>query len=596
MSRVDLIASIVLCLAATVSVSAQHNPTMETSALCTRDNAVETAKQQIIMSRTLDNVAQRVSVLVRAGDLLWPHEQEKANAAFMEAFELAVQHFKEVGDQTIRTSQNQFAARISLPDQRFKVITAIAKHDPVMARKLSEQMLKDEARDAAEKPKADDQSKRMVSEKLLALARELIGTDLTWSVNFARNSLKYPATLSLPSFLYELSKKNKAAADQFYLEALAAYPAAPMDQFLYLSSYPFGNSKEAGEMPGYTIYNVPGDFVRTPALQRQFVQALLARIEGAMAMPAEESANSRYSEHAQMWMALNRLEKHIQTELPDLFDPAMRSRDKLFSLLAPNAQKRVTGVINADNVPKQSFDEKIEAAEKLTDVDKRDQMLTFAVMDGSKDQPLEKVIGLVDKISDSNIRGPLLNWVYYFLAQARIGEKNLVEARKLASKVTELDQRAYLFTRIAEESLKQAEDQSEARQLLDEIGESVRKAPKTIVSARAFLALAYLYSKIDTNRGVEELSNAVRTVNALESPDFSRQFVMMKIEGKNFGSYAAYSTPGFNPENAFREMGKLDFDGSLVQAANFTDKSLRALTTLSVIEPCFATKSPKTRK
>lgn len=69
--------------------------------------------------------------------------------------------------------------------------------------------------------------------------------------------------------------------------------------------------------------------------------------------------------------------------------------------------------------------------------------------------------------------------------------------------------------------------------------------------------------------------------------------VLMKIEGKTFGSFAAVSTPGFSPENAFREMGKLDFDGSLVQATQFTDKSLRALTTLAVIEPCFA---PKTRK
>jgi hypothetical protein len=33
-------------------------------------------------------------------------------------------------------------------------------------------------------------------------------------------------------------------------------------------------------------------------------------------------------------------------------------------------------------------------------------------------------------------------------------------------------------------------------------------------------------------------------------------------------------------------MGKLDFDGSLTHATAFTDKSLRALTTLAVIEPC----------
>jgi hypothetical protein len=61
---------------------------------------------------------------------------------------------------------------------------------------------------------------------------------------------------------------------------------------------------------------------------------------------------------------------------------------------------------------------------------------------------------------------------------------------------------------------------------------------------------------------------------------------MVKIEGKTFSSFGSYSTPGFNPENAFREMGKLDFDSSLQQATAFTDKSLRALTTLAVIEPC----------
>ena len=108
--------------------------------------------------------------------------------------------------------------------------------------------------------------------------------------------------------------------------------------------------------------------------------------------------------------------------------------------------------------------------------------------------------------------------------------------------------------------------------------------------------LLILKAKIDTNRGVEELGNAVRTINALESPDFSQQFVMMKIEGKTFGSYASYSTPGFNPENAFREMGELDFDGSLTQATTFRDKSLRALTTLAVIEPCFTTRSQKAQQ
>ena len=88
------------------------------------------------------------------------------------------------------------------------------------------------------------------------------------------------------------------------------------------------------------------------------------------------------------------------------------------------------------------------------------------------------------------------------------------------------------------------------------------------------------------NRGIEELANAVRVINGIENPDFSQQFVMMKIEGKTFGSYASFSTPGFNPETAFSEISKLDFDGTLSQAATFADKSLRSLTTLAVVEPC----------
>jgi predicted RecB family endonuclease len=592
MPRLALAISLLLCLAA--SINAQKK---STSSLCTRDNAVDTTKQQLLITRTFDNPLQRIAVLLRGADLLWPHDQEKSLAAFMEAFDLAVQNFKEKGDQTERASSSKVSAIIQLPDQRFKVITALARRDPARARKLSEQMLQDDARDLADKSGTDDQSRRLTADKLLRMAFELALADPATAVNFARQSFRFPATLQLPVFLYQLARSSQQLADQLYVDALNAYGAAPMDQFLYLSSYPFGNQREAGEMPGYTFYPVPENFKPNRAFQRLFVKALLARIEEAMELPVQETPAYRYSDHAQMWLALNRLEKQVQSELPDLADAVARSRDKLFALLTPNVQRGVNRVITNDNAPKKSFDELVEAAEKLADVARRDQDLSFAVTSSSKDEPVEKVLSVIDKISESGIRDSLLNWFYYFRTQELIKNKNLVEARKFASKVNELDQRAYLFTRIAEESLKVSEDQTEAREMLNEVANTISKAPKTIVSARALLALAYLYAKIDMNRGVEELGNAVRTINAIESPDFSRQFVMMKIEGKTFGSYASYSTPGFSPENAFREMGKLDFDGSLAQATNFTDKSLRALTTLAVIEPCFATiRAPKTVK
>lgn len=587
MTRVALIVSLLVCFG---SVEAQKKPPTPASSLCTRDYAIDTTKQQILTARTFDNVVQRITVLLRAADLLWPHEQDKALAAFTEAFDLAVQNFKEHGDEVKRTSQSRFAAVILVPDQRFKVLAAVAKRDPAKARKLADQILQDNAADPNNKP-LNGPSQPGTADKFLTVAKDLLATDTTAALSFAHQSLRYPAAMSLTAFLYDFSKANKQVADRFYTDALTAYAKSPMDQFLYLSAYPFGNTRDAGEMPSYMMYRVPEGYVPNPALQRAFMNVLLARVEGALrdGTTADVPADGNYPEQAQMWFALTRLENQVQAQQPDLYDSVVRLRDRLFTLLSRPMQETVAEQIEADNKPARSFDEQVEAAEKLSDVGRRDLLLVNAVTGrSSEDQPVDKVLGVIDKISDTGIHAPLLNWFYYFRAQKMIGQKNLSEARMYATKVTELDQRAYLFTGIAEESLKTNEDQTEARDLLNEISNAVSKAPKTIMSARAQLALAYLYAKVDVNRGVEELGNAVRTINALESPDFSQQFVIMKIEGKMFGSFASFSTPGFNPENAFREMGKLDFDGSIVQSTQFTDKSLRALTTLAVIEPCFA--------
>ena len=591
MIRVPLLTLFIV--SAVVAQQPQKQPTA-TSPLCTRTHAIDNTKQQILFTRTFDKSVQRIAVLLRAADLLWLHDQERSLATFMEAFDLAVQDFKEQGDQTRRTSQSQFAAVIALPDQRFKVIAALARRDPAKAKELTQKLLDDAATEAADKPAADPRSQMRTAEKLLTLAQGLAATDPAAALHFARQSLRYPATMYLTIFLYHCARTNKGGADIIYQEALTAYGSAPMDQFLYLSAYPFGNTRDAGEMPSYTNYGVPEVYVGNVGLQRQFTQRLLARAQAGLEGGVDAAAQ-RLSDPAQMWLALTRLERQIQTNLPDLAEAATQAKDRLFALLTPPTQGRVSNTFASDDRPRRTFDELIEAAEKLSNPGNRDRELTFAAIQSSKGEPLEKVLSVIDKISDSTLRAGVLNWFYFFNTRSLLEEKKLDEARKSASKVADLDLRAYLFSQIAEESLKQAEDQTQAREMLNEIADAAGKAPKTIVSARALLALANLYAKIDVNRGIEELGNAVKTINAIESPDFSQQFTMMKLEGKTFGSFASFPTPGFNPENAFREMGKLDFDSSLQQATTFTDKSLRALTTLAVIEPCLEI-APKTKK
>jgi hypothetical protein len=44
--------------------------------------------------------------------------------------------------------------------------------------------------------------------------------------------------------------------------------------------------------------------------------------------------------------------------------------------------------------------------------------------------------------------------------------------------------------------------------------------------------------------------------------------------------------PGLDPESAFREMAKNDFDTSLSQSSGLTDKFQRSMSTLALAEVC----------
>jgi hypothetical protein len=233
-------------------------PPARDSSLCSRENAVETVRQQIDFTKSFDNTTHRIAVLIRAADLLWTYEPEKGRAAFAEALELARQNFKQKGD---KPRGEGFGLRVDTPDQRYTVISAIARRDPAWAKKLTEQMLKEEAKEAEDKPASDREQAIRTAEKLLTSGYSLLPTDLAAAVNFATASLHYPASLYLTIFLYKLAEVDRTAADQFYQQALAAYADKSMNEFLYLSAYPFGNNRDAGEMPGYTIYGVPPGFV-----------------------------------------------------------------------------------------------------------------------------------------------------------------------------------------------------------------------------------------------------------------------------------------------------------------------------------------------
>ena len=173
------------------SALAQKKPEIPVSSLCGRDSAVQIIQEQIALTKTFDDPVKRIRVLIRTADLLWPHDNAKARVAFVEAFDLATQDHKEKGDGMRRDGVGIVS---EIPDQRYAVIAAIGKLDLTWARKLSDQILDDEAREAKKEESSDPESSRRTNQKLLTIALGLL-PDQARALSFARNSLRYSASM-----------------------------------------------------------------------------------------------------------------------------------------------------------------------------------------------------------------------------------------------------------------------------------------------------------------------------------------------------------------------------------------------------------------
>ena len=114
MKAIQLLFFSLALIAAPSLASAQQKQSESSSVLCSRDNALLTIRQQIDFTRTFDDQVRRITVLLRAADLLWPYQPDNSRAAFTEAFDLARQNFREKGDKPVLEGH----LVVEVPDQR----------------------------------------------------------------------------------------------------------------------------------------------------------------------------------------------------------------------------------------------------------------------------------------------------------------------------------------------------------------------------------------------------------------------------------------------------------------------------------------------
>jgi len=551
------------------TVAAQKEPEQP---VCDREQAFGLIQEQIAQSKTVDNTAARVLILTQGADLLWPYRQSAARSVFAEAFEVAAQDFQ--------SSQKQQAHAGTFPDQRLVVIRAIAQRDSEWARRLAKAIAEENQRDAEAGASTNNSYQ---GEALLNIANSLLKNDAKTAVTFARASLRYPASVALARFLFQLWAVDQRATNQFYQEALNAYANAPVNELLYLSAYAFGMNRVVGPEMQSTFFVVPANFTSDTAAQSAFMEAIFRRAQettGRSEQPV--SGPAAQPEIVQIFVALNGL----RTLQPAYTDRVISLQATLEPLMSANARREASAISGWHQDLDTSVDGLADRIENEKVPEKKDRLIARAVMATKSIEEFERVESFVDKVSDSKFRDELFDWLYFKRTQKLISDGRFDEAAQLIPKVSQVDHRAFLAFSLASEGTKKIKDKVLAIQVLEDVVKTALKAPNTIEKARTLLGLTSSYARFDRSRAFEILGEAINVVNKIDEPDLTSTTIFRRIGTDRFTIHAAYEMRSATLETVFREFALDDFVKSLWLANQLPDKPLRATGTFAISGRC----------
>ena len=555
-------------------------------------------EQQLTETKTIDDTRSRIKLLVRIAELLWPAQQELARNPYAEAYELAALEYQRAGD-TATTNDSGLLVRTE--ELRFWVIQSIARRDSAWAKQLYEKALNDPLAEANKKIPEWSQSQQ-TNAKLLRLADSLLPEQKELALEVARRSLRYNIDWNdLPAFLYNLAGVDQTLADAFYGEALNRYAAGEVEEFLALSAYPFGTERLFGWDHSSSFYRVPAGYAPNSAVQQTFLEALFQKAQQAAQNP-QQSANAgrqlKFTGPVFILAALNMMEPYVARSQPQLLERMRETATMMASALDEKGQASVAGhqqsLKELETFEGKAFDleKQLAEAEREKDPDQRDRKLAYIVLGGVQQYPWEKLQDVADKISALRTRAQLLNWLYLRATQRAVKEGRWADAAALARKVETLSQRAYLFFEIASAAYEKTQDETAAREALQEVATLADKADNDGEKARARLGIASIYTKFDRFRAIEAMREAVNAINRSSNKDFTRSYTSMLIQGQTWTMYTGFNSKAFNLEDSFTALATVDFESALSAARNLADKTFRATAIVALAVPCLTEKPP----
>jgi hypothetical protein len=469
-------------------------------------------------ARALSDETHRSEAMTSVADAYWEPSPAKSRELFSSSLDLAL---------LIEIERNRHAAIT-------RVISTAARRDLQLAGVLTKIVL--------------DRKDR--NDPALQASIDLLDFDTKTSEAIALASSSLGASSDAAWLIFQLQKRDPGAADRVYYAYLNNANSRSLNRLLWLAGYPFGYGESLGgstdpmRFTGISGFNFP-----TLKANRVLATAFL-NIADQSIVSTLNMTNGATPEEAEVltslvFFAVTYLLPEAEKYRPDLYarwaivknetsqriNPSHRDAilSKLANILAERERVRTQTTDDQD-----SSEEVLEQAEKLASSCQRDAIYAKAVFQFSYKKNFKRAMLIADKISERDLRGNVIQFVYYDMSVASTTSEssiNVDDALRYVNRVESPDLHALLLVKLAA-FLSKNGDPDQAKLLLFDATKLAEHVEKSSVRAGVLLAIEKQLAESDADDRFGLLKDAVSAVNRDKDIRIDQLSVQRRV---NFG-------------------------------------------------------------
>lgn len=546
-------------------------------------------------ARTLKREETVPPLLAEVADAYWELDPARSRELFTSALEASL---------SLKPDAKEASSAVR------QIITLATKRDAALARKLSEKI-------------AELGSKgRWATAASMSVAADMLETDAAAAAQLAEAHAPAGPTMDSAWLILQMGERDAAAADRVYgayLSRFAPETGFGLERLLWLAGYPFGHAEAfGGSLKPSRLMGFSG--MRTPVLTPR---PTLAGAFLDVALRASQDALRRAgSAEPQRAEALNEL---VLFTAAYLLPEVQRYRPQALPLWAQVEQqaqagasapekdfvaKRVQEIFGSRPLPGQQgmgepyaggqVEDLLAGAEKLPGGCKRDVEFAKAALSIGHSRDFPRALEVSGRAEAETIRRSVREFLYYEMSYSALKRGDAVgleDAQKYAELVTQPEQRALLYVKVAAAAL-QLRDRQLASGLLGKTIRLSETVSEPASQASILLAAAAGFADFDTYDGYNALKEAVKIINRAKDLNVDDFRILRRVSlscraGEDTWYGAADKAERFSLVGTFARLAAADADGALSLARDLDEPSTRIRSLISIARAM--TKKPRGR-